>query len=260
LKLNIINKETKNKMANYIITGGSSYLGREFINLLSANKNDKLIITSRKKIDFGNIIHNQNIKYFPGIDLLNEVDINTIVNASREFFTEQFVVVHCTGYYAGQEPLETTEIEESNRIFESNFLTVYNLSTLLLPVMREKGGGHFIGFSCNSVKYHYPQMAPFTAAKSALESYFKSLANEYYEIGIYANCFQLATLFTEHEVTLKPYGDHKKWLQLSEVANYVEQFVTQPLQLHNGNSIQLYHYSDTFFHKSYFDRIKKSND
>jgi short-subunit dehydrogenase len=242
-------------MANYIITGVSSFLGREFVNHLSENESNKLLITSRKQVEFDKSFH-QNIQYISGIDLLNENDIDRIVDAAKIFFDGKFSVIHCTGYYQGQEPLENNSIEESNKIFNSNYITVYNLSVKLLEVMIEKGGGHFVGFSCNSVKYNYPQMAPFTAAKSAMESFFRTVANEFYDRGVYANSFQLATLLTEKEITRKPFGDHEHWLKLNEVVTYIEQFLTQPNQLHNGNSIQLYHHSESFFHKSYFDRIK----
>lgn len=242
-------------MASYIITGVSSFLGREFVDHLKKNKSNKLLITSRKNVDFDKPLP-KNIKYISGIDLLYESNVDEIVNVANTFFHEKFSVLHCTGYYKGQQPLEKVPLNESTKIFNSNFTAVYNLSVKLLDVMTEKGGGHFVGFSCNSVKYNYPQMAPFTASKSALEAFFRTVANEFYDRGIYANSFQLATLLTEYEIARKPFGDHEHWLKLNEVVTYVEQFLTQPNQLHNGNSIQLYHHSESFFHKSYFDRIK----
>jgi NAD(P)-dependent dehydrogenase (short-subunit alcohol dehydrogenase family) len=242
-------------MANYLITGVSSFLGREFVNYLSKDVNNNIIATSRTLVDID--INLENLKYLSNIDLLKEEDIEILINETRIRFENPFNVIHCSGYYKGQEPLESMSFDESSRIFNSNFLTVYNLSVRLLDVMIEKGGGHFVGFSCNSVKYNYPQMAPFTAAKSALESFFRTVANEFYEKGIYANTFQLATLLTNYEISRKPFGDHKKWLKLDEVVTYVEQFLNQPNQLLNGNSIQLYHYSDSFFKESYYERIKK---
>jgi short-subunit dehydrogenase len=240
-------------MANYIITGVSSYLGKEFADHLMKDNRNKLIITSRKSVDFQ--LHS-NVKYFSDIDLLIDSDLDIIVNEAKDFFNDKFYVINCTGYYKGQEPLEKMSIEEGYKIFNSNYTTVYNLTVKLLKVMIEKGGGHFIGFSCNSVKYNYPQMAPFTAAKSALESLFRTIANEFYDRNIYANSFQLATLLTEYEVSRKPFGDHNHWLKLIEVVNYIHHFLNQPYQLHNGNTIQLYHYSDSFFKRAYFDRIK----
>lgn len=241
---------------NYLITGASSFLGKEFVNHLMKN-NSKIIFTSRKVTQI-NEPKNKNIKYFSNIDLLVEKDIDILVEEANSFFDGPFSVLHCTGYYDGQEPLELMTLEESNRIFNSNYVAVYNLSIKLLSIMIEKGGGHFVGFSCNSVKYNYPHMAPFTAAKSAMESFFRTIANEFYDRGIFANSFQLATLLTDHEILRKPFGDKEKWLRLNEVVAYVEQFLNQPVQIQNGNTIQLYHYSESFFHKSYFDRIQMS--
>lgn len=243
-------------MANYIITGVSSCLGREFTNTLSLNQENKIIATSRREVEFPTVL-TSNVNYLPCIDLLKEEDIMLLVSVAKEIFNDKFSVINCSGYYGGQEPIQQTSICESNRIFESNFVTVYNLTRLLIPVMREKGGGHFVGFSCNSVMYNYPQMAPFTAAKSALESFFRSIANELYNENIYANSFRLATLLTDNEISHKPNGDHKQWLKLCEVVGYVEQFLNQKYQIQNGNAIRLYHYSDSFFNKSYFERIKR---
>jgi len=242
-------------MNNYIISGANSFLGQAFVRHLSKSDSNKLLITSRTYFDY-TYLESENIIYISGIDLLTEDGLQKITNKASSFFKGSFHVINCTGYYNGQEQFISTTISEAKKIFESNFLTVYNLVTSLSPVMIQKGGGHIIAFSCNSVRFNYPEMAPFTAAKSALESLIRTLANELYDCGVYANSFQLSTLLTDHETHVKPFGDHQNWLKVDEVVAYVEQFITQPTQLHNGNSIQLYHYSDSFFHKSYFDRIR----
>lgn len=242
-------------MNNYLITGANSYLGREFVKQLSKNNDNVLLVTSRTFYDFSNIQSN-NIKYLPGIDLLDENDLLSLQKEAETLFKGKFNLINCTGYYEGQKPFIFTSLNEAKKIFDSNYTTVYNTVNTLMPLMIQKGGGHIIAFSCNSVRFNYPEMAPFTAAKSALESLMRTLANELYECGVFANSFQLATLLTEHETKVKPFGDHQNWLKVGEVVAYIEQFITDAVQIHNGNSIQLYHYSDSFFHKSYYERIK----
>ncbi len=243
-------------MYNFIITGANSFLGQAISEHLSKSKDNKIMLVTRSDFNFGNII-NDNITHISGIDLLNENHLEKICTDADLFFTGKINIINCTGYYNGQEPFETTSLSESNKIFQANFYTVLGITTYLTPLLIKKGGGHFVSFSCNSVKYNYPQMTPFTAAKSALESLMRSIANEFYDRGIYANSFQLATLFTNHELKVKPYGDHKNWLKTEEVAEYIETFIKQPVQIINGASINLYHYSESFFNNSYFDRIKR---
>lgn len=241
---------------NYVITGATSYLGREIINYLSLDENNKIIAISRKSQKNEAYTNNANVHRLEGIDLLVKDCLAIMTEKVKMLFNESFHVINCTGYYKGQKDFEKVSFEESNEIFESNYTTVYNTALYLLPLIKDRKGGHFIGFSCNSVRFNYPQMAPFTAAKSALESLIRTIANEQYAFGVIANSFQLSTLLTEHEVEVKPNGDHENWLKPIEVAYYIESFIQQPMPISNGNSINLYHHSDSFFNKSYFERIK----
>lgn len=244
-----------NIQKNFLITGANSYLGKAIFEIFK-NKGYRLLLVTHERNEFGNIDSND-IRVIKGIDLLNETHLEKLSSEVRSFFSEGFNIINCVGFYEGQKPFEKTSIQESIKIFNSNFVTIYGVASTLIPIMAEEGGGHFICFSCNSVRYNYPQMAPFTAAKSALESLMRSLANEFYDRGIYANSFQLSTLLTDFELKVKPHGDHGNWLPPQEVAEYIDTFVSQKPQIVNGATINLYHYSDTFFHSSYFDRIKQ---
>ncbi len=243
-------------MTNYIITGAGSYLGREIASHLAKSPGNRILLVTRSNASFANIL-SDDVTHIAGIDLLKERDLERMVTTAQYFFESGFNVINCVGYFEGQSPFEQVSFAEAGRILDSNFRTVHNTATALIPLMVSKGGGHFIGFSCNSVRFNYPQMAPFTSAKAALESLIKCLANEFYGRGIYANALQLATLRTEKEIAVKPHGDHTNWLVPSEVARFIEMFTQQPIQLYSGNVMSLYNYSESFFGQSYYDRIKK---
>jgi short-subunit dehydrogenase len=123
--------------------------------------------------------------------------------------------------------------------------------------MSERGGGHFIGFSMHTAYQHYPYMAIFSAAKIALESLIKGISNEYLQKGIFANVISLATLLTETEKRIKPYGDYPNWLQTEEVCGIVDNLIKHSDGLLNGNVIHAYKYSSTYFGESYRERIRK---
>ncbi len=238
---------------NILITGGNGPLGRDITKCLSKNHN--VIITTRKK-EIEEV--NEGVKVLHEIDLLTASGLEKLHEQVNGLFKDKFSVINCTGYYgAGQEPFLDPSLEEDYRVFDSNFKTVYNTSKTLLPLMIERGGGHFITFSCNSVGYNYPWMIPFTAAKTAVEALSKGLANEFSKDGIFSNCIQLATILTEHEIERKPYGDHKNWLKTTEVARYIEEVINYDHPYFNGNVIKLFKYSESYYNQSYFDRIKK---
>ena len=81
-------------------------------------------------------------------------------------------------------------------VFYSYVSSLFATSIAFLPVMRAKGGGHFIAFSSHAVPHSYPLMAAFLAAKAAVYSLVLSIANEWARDGIIANALAIATLYT----------------------------------------------------------------
>jgi NAD(P)-dependent dehydrogenase (short-subunit alcohol dehydrogenase family) len=242
---------------SFVITGANSFLGRAFAKMLSKNENYKVFLTSRSKFNFNGLLKNKNVSYLPELDLTVESDVKKFADAVNDFLPNQFHVINCLGYFPGYDTIQEINTETAKKIFDSNVIALYSVANNLLPLMCKRKGGHFIGFSTHTSYQHYPRMVAFTAAKAAVESLIRGIANEYFEKGINANTIALATLLTETELKIKPKGDSKNWLKTDEVCEFVENIVLQPSKLVSGNVIHIYKYSDSFFHQSYFDRINK---
>ncbi len=241
---------------SFVVTGANSFLGRAFAKMLSKNEDYKVFLTSRSKFNFNGLLKKKNVSYLPEIDLTVESDIEKLTAAINDFLPGKFHVINCLGYFPGYETIEETSIATAKNVFDSNVLALYSVANKLLPLMCKRKGGHFIGFSTHTSYQHYPRMVAFTAAKAAVESLIKGIANEYLDKGINANTIALATLLTEAELKIKPKGDSKNWLNTDEVCEFVENIILQPNKLISGNVIHIYKYSDSFFHQSYYDRIE----
>lgn len=241
---------------SFVVTGANSFLGRAFAKMLSKNEDYKVFLTSRSKFNFNGLLKKKNVSHLPEIDLTVESDVEKLATAINDFLPGKFHVINCLGYFPGYETIEKINIATAKNVFNSNILALYSVANKLLPLMCKRKGGHFIGFSTHTAYQHYPRMVAFTAAKAAVESLIKGIANEYLNKGINANTIALATLLTEAELKIKPKGDSKNWLNTDEVCEFVENIILQPNKLISGNVIHIYKYSDTYFHQSYFDRIK----
>ena len=242
---------------SFVITGANSFLGRAFAKSLLKNASYKIFLTSKNKFNFNNLLKNKNISYLPEIDLTVESDVNKLSKAIDGFIQGKFHVINCVGFFPGYEIIEDINIQTAKKVFDSNVIALYSVANKLIPLMCNRNGGHFIGFSTHTSYQHYPKMVAFTAAKAAVESIIKGIANEYLEKGIIANTIALATLRTKTELKIKPMGDSKNWLHTDEVCELVESIILHPCKLISGNVIHLYKYSNSFFHQSYFDRINK---
>ncbi len=170
---------------------------------------------------------------------------------------EVFAVANCVGMFPGYRRIDEITAEEGKAVFESNLHAVYNTAHAVVPLMRAVGGGYFLAFSSHSRYQSYPLMAAFDAAKAAVVQLVRHIANEGAESGIVANTLALATLLTDAERSLKPHGDHRAWLHPEEVAEYALWLMQAPGPALNGNELHLFNYSESYFRRSYFERIER---
>lgn len=240
---------------NYLITGANSYLGTEMAIHLAANPQNQIFTTSRRPGNFDTAPLGTNHRHLSGIDLLDTGDLTRLVAAVEKWSADKFHIVNCVGYFPGYMPIDAMPLSEARTVFDSNVSTLYATASAFLPVMRAKGGGHFIAFSSHAVPHSYPLMAAFLAAKAAVDSLVRSIANEWARDGIIANALAIATLDTPTERHMRPAADNRDWLHVEQILRYVEDMVRPAFSIMNGNTIHLYNYSEGFFHQSYFDRL-----
>lgn len=242
---------------SYLITGASSFIGRALAEYLSVDTNNKLILTSRSTNEELLSMQGDNILYLPNLDLSEDSGLDCLCSAASDFIKGPFHIINCLGFFPGYKLLIETSLDEAKKVLDSNVLSVFGVAHRLLPLMKERGGGHFITFSMHTTYQCYPYMTIFTAAKSAVESLTKGISNEYLKWNIHANIVSLSTLLTEKEKEMKPHGDHANWLKTVDVCTIVDNLIRHSGGLINGSVIHAYKYSDSYFGESYLSRIDK---
>lgn len=240
---------------NIVILGALSDIGAELARTAAARDGYRLLLVSRRTHEGAPPFPaSARLKYLQGIDLIDEGALRRLRDAARSFFTEPFSVVHSVGDFWQHKALIDTPFSEMRSMIESHYLTLCGAASALIPVLSEKGGGRLVAFSCNSVSYNYPDMAPFTAAKAAVESFIRILAHEHAEFGIAATALALPTIRTPKVIVLKPDGDHPNYLSPEELALMILDDVLCLPQTVNGNVVKVYKYSPTFYHTGYYER------
>ena len=258
---------------NFVITGASGSTGYGIAKHLVEKLDCNVLMCGRSKVK---VNFKSKYKYIHGIDLLNPEHLEKLKSEAASYFSESFHIVNLTGTYNGQKPLVETPISELAEITDSIYKTVLYTAHTMLPLQIKRGGGHFIGISCNSTIYNYPFMVPFVGAKAAVNGLILSIAEEYGGNGINSNAFLCSTIYTKKEKRLKPNGDFKNWLKPWEIAEAIIWLVSNGTKInpkikdiihprdhtirHNqygiyGNLIELHHKSETFRNQTYIERI-----
>jgi 3-oxoacyl-[acyl-carrier protein] reductase len=237
----------------FLITGAGSAVGRALVEHLSSRPDVRLLLTTRRQAVFSN--PSSAAVHMPNIDFLDPADLETFSKWVQAETEGPFTVINCLGYFPGFVPIAELPIAEARRVYESNVLALYAVATVCIPVMTRNGGGHFLAFSSHAVSQAYPLMGAFASAKAAVELLIKSIANEYARDGVVATALAPATIDTPVERELTPMGDFEHWLRPEQICNLIDRLVDGSFSIVNGNTIQLYNYSDSYFGQSYFDRI-----
>jgi NAD(P)-dependent dehydrogenase (short-subunit alcohol dehydrogenase family) len=245
---------------NLLVTGATSALARSLIHRAGEESYFRILAVSRSSTEV--IAHPGLVEFRreTNIDMANAADITLLSTYIEEFFSERFDVVHFSGDFWRHKPLICTDFLEISSMIFSHYLTLCGVAQAATPSMVKHGGGRLVAFSCNSVGYNYPDMAPFTAAKAAVESFIKCFANEYACYGVSASALALPTMNTEAIVQEKPLGDHANYLQPRDLADFIVSNVLQQPPISTGNIIKVIKHSPSFYGKSFFERNPRKDE
>ena len=85
---------------------------------------------------------------------------------------------------AVRDMVEKTDLTLIRKVMDINFLSNVVISKSLLPLMLERGGGHFVVTSSLSGKFGIPKLSAYAASKHALHGFYESLRAEYGNQGL----------------------------------------------------------------------------
>lgn len=237
---------------SFVITGATGQLGQALIKELLHLDRATILAVSRKAVRRLSGTKEEMLE--GGIDLTTSAGAE-ILACYVASLPGRVHVINCIGYFPGYRRFLELPADDVEKVFRTNFMAVYLTALNLVPGLVARGGGHFVTFSTLSSRDAYPLMAAFNTAKVAVEALSRHLAHEFGGSGVRANTFALATLRTVEEMRLKPHGDHEHWIDPEELAILVREVMTGHFRILNGNVMRCYHYSPSFYEKSYFDRI-----
>jgi NAD(P)-dependent dehydrogenase (short-subunit alcohol dehydrogenase family) len=189
-----------------------------------------------------------------GVDLTSRSGLDTLASAAKGFFDAPFGLVHSVGKFWDHKTIVHCDVEDAREIIETHYLTLYGVLNRVLPLMTRLGGGRIIAFSCTSVGFHYPEMAPFTSAKAAVECLVRCVANEWADQRITANAIALSTIATPKVMESKPLAQEENYVTPDEVSTLVQELLFSSSTIMSGNVVRPLKHSETFYNRAYFER------
>jgi NAD(P)-dependent dehydrogenase (short-subunit alcohol dehydrogenase family) len=219
----------------------------------------RVLLVSRSAREEQDIEASDSVHVADGVDLLTSDGQTRLVEAVERFTTSAWgskhdvAMVHSVGDFWHHRPLDRLSRELVRQTMLAHYATLAESVVSVLPALTRARTSRIVAFSCNSVLYAYPHMAPFTAAKAAIETFMRCIAHEYAEQQVATSTIALPTVLTQKVQEAKPQGDHAHYVTPDDVASVVLREV-EASPLVTGNVTRMIRHSATFYGMGYLER------
>ena len=224
-------------MKNVLITGSSSGIGKIAAEKLKA-EGYNVFQTGRKKLDIENYL---------SIDLSDPKNVNQLYNYVKENFVEIDILINNAGEYL-YSPIDKMKLDETIKIFNSNFISHYYLTSLVVPYMKQKKFGRIVNIASISGVVGEANASLYSATKSAYFGFSKSLALELAEYNITINSISPgwvetpltnAALNEQEKMETLDVVPQKRFVEPVEIANLIKYLISDSAKGITGQNISL---------------------
>jgi len=161
---------------NAVVTGGGSGIGRAIADRLRADGYNVATLDLNPSDTQNAFIAN----------VTDRAAVDEALNGIRSQLGPVSILVNAAGLDSFRRFTDTT-FEQWQRVIDVNLNGTFHCIQAVLPEMIEAGWGRIVNISSSSTHSGQPFMAPYVAAKSAVNGLTKSLALEYGPMGITVN-------------------------------------------------------------------------
>ncbi len=155
-----------------IITGASSGIGEACAETLASN-NFSVVLAARSEDAMNDIKDRITAKGGDALviatDVSDEQQTHALIEKTMEHYGRIDVLINNAGYSpaAALEQLSRTEIKD---VFEVNLFPLMQLTSEVIPIMREQGAGRIIQMGSITSHISSPLACPYAATKGAIEA------------------------------------------------------------------------------------------
>lgn len=181
----------KSKIA--IVTGASSGIGQATAELL-VNAGYKVYGTSRKEAQA-----TPHAYKMITLDVNSEASIDAALKTVIEIEGRIDLLVNNAGFGVAPGGAEESSIEQTKKLFDTNFFGIVRMTRAVVPYMRKQGEGRIINIGSILGLIPAPYMATYAATKHAVEGFSESLDHELRTRGIRVSVIEPGYTNTEFE-------------------------------------------------------------
>ena len=223
-----------------LITGATSGIGQATARQLAENGYN-LIITGRRKERLEKFAeelkqHNKVVVHTLCFDVRDYDAVTRSVNALQNDNVQVDVLVNNAGLASGLDKLQDGDVEDWNKMIDTNVKGLLYMSRQIIPMMIAQGSGHIVNIGSIAGKEVYPNGNVYCGTKHMVDALNKSMRRELAEHGIKVSAVNPGAVETEFSI-VRLHGNTEKAksvydgfenLVADDIADAVLYVVTRP--------------------------------
>jgi len=195
--------EIKNKVV--IVTGASDGIGEAVAKKL-AHAGAKVVLAARSDEKLAALAHELPGSIAVHADMTQQADIQNLIDRAMEIEGRIDILINNAGQ-GMMGPAESIDIDKYKHIMNLNVYGPLYAMQLVIPKMREEGGGMILNISSRVSKNYYPNLSAYASTKYALNAISLTSREELKKDNIIVSVFHpkmTATSFGKNSVGASP--------------------------------------------------------
>lgn len=212
-------------MKTWLITGCSSGIGKGLAKAV-LKSGDQAVVTARNKEKVMDLVEQYPDRAIAvSLDVCDQQSIDNAVQAACERFSTIDVLVNNAGY-GYRSAIEEGEIEEVEKLYQTNLFGPIALMKAVLPIMREQHYGYILNVTSIAAARSAVGSGYYASSKAALELLTNGLMKEVAPLGIKAMVVQPGAFRTRFyddaslQGTKAPIADYEKTVGKTRPGNF----------------------------------------
>jgi NAD(P)-dependent dehydrogenase (short-subunit alcohol dehydrogenase family) len=222
--------EIKGKTA--LVTGGGSGIGAAIAEglcssgarvMIAGRREEKLLQTVNriKNLDNRHEIHHRKT------DISIPEECDSLVKTVEHTYGPVDILVNNAGILCHGEVIENYTAEDWDRTFAVNLRAPFLLTSIVLPKMKQRGGGFILMISSDSGIYYFPNQVIYGLTKHGMNDLAQFILKEYQQYNIHAAALCPGLTATDMGLSLHP-KVRENVLEAETVARFAIYIISQP--------------------------------
>jgi NAD(P)-dependent dehydrogenase (short-subunit alcohol dehydrogenase family) len=179
----------------------------------------------------------ESIHFYEG-DFTDENDVERVISEIVDDHSRIDALCNIAGTWRGGDPIENTDVDTFEFLFDVNLKTMFLASKHALPHLQETGGA-IVSVSSRSSLEGGEGDGPYRASKAGIRRLTETIAEEN-KGEVRANAIMPSVIDTPMNREMMPDSDHDKWVDPADIADVVVFLCSDGASVTSGAAVPVY--------------------